>query len=746
METYVIKSEIADHFSVGLTVPMPVAALHTVVKYRVINEQNIARFVDDASRVPFLTAMEGCGASEACEMFCNLVTELYDGNFPVKVKRCNSRGASTPWMTRRLKRCINKGHRLYRMYVRGLINRHSYKVYKNLLSLAIKKVKRVYYSNLIKNTGGNLCGMWKTINKILKRNCKAVPKNMQNGNVILNGHEMVNNFNSYSVNIAMQLAAETQVINNEEYFNHFQSVNNSCFLLPTTVDEVSTVIKNLPNKATGINDVDVRVYKACHHIIAPNIAYLYNLSVESGEFPTLLKVGRVTPVFKSGQKTSVTNYRPISSLSNLSKIFEKLTFARLSDFVVKNNLISGYQFGFRKNTGITFAIFRLMNCLLKVFHQKTFAVCLFLDLQKAFDCVDHEVLLRKLCHFGFRGVCQQYLRSYLTSRKQFVQVDAFMSNSLNILKGVPQGSTLGPLLFNLYINDIGKIKNAETILFADDGVFIVDGPTFEIVHEKLKGVINCLSDYLKWNKLLPNLEKTKLMLFTPRPHPQLPVVYFNNTVIEWVDNIKYLGLIVNNKLNFSRHIDDVCLKISKAHGSIYSLCTFVPSKITITIVYATLYPVLIQNIVIWGGSPESSVSKIRIALNKVLRTILKIPLTGGPPRISANEMYVRFSLLKYDDVYKYFLLKFYHECRFGAHVEIYRNYFLPLLPASNHNTRSSKYNLPVVRLEVEKQATIFQCIKVINAMPEELLRPQSMISLKNKYRKLTLNRYNIPDN
>ena len=307
--------------------------------------------------------------------------------------------------------------------------------------------------------------------------------------------------------------------------------------------------------------------------------------------------------------------------------------------------------------------------------------------------------------------------------------------------GVPQGSVLGPILFNLYINDICNIPVAKKVLFADDTVLYVSDPCFDTCVEKMNFVIDKLSLWLNQNRLVANIEKTKLMLFTPRKSPQLPILFFNGTGLEWVSHIKYLGMIIDRNLNFTIQTQDICKKLSTIRGIIYALSKQVPQNILLNIYNTLAYPLLIQNIIIWGGIPKTHALKISVMMNKILRLILGVKFNeNNIPLMNTDAMYKELNLLKFHDVYRYFLLRFVHFMFFNR-IDIFLDNFSKFLPSNSHNTRNSRINLPPVRRDIGKRFTIFKCCELIRNLPEDLLKPQSIASLKRKFKQMAIATY-----
>ena len=410
-------------------------------------------------------------------------------------------------------------------------------------------------------------------------------------------------------------------------------------------------------------------------------------------------------------------------------------------FIDRFNILSDLQYGFRKAKNTTLAIFGLTSDLLLTYHEKSYTIALFLDLSKAFDTVNRELLSRKLSVYGFRGTANSFLFSYLSNRQQYVSIGDYTSNIKPIEYGVPQGSVLGPLLFNIFINDIVKVGNAKKILFADDAVFYVTDSSLELCIIKIQTLITQLIEWLKNNKLVANVNKTKLMMITPRPINHLPDIYFNEIKLEWVSSIKYLGIMIDNKLNFALQANEINRKLSKMHGVFYSLSSLVPQRTLLTIYHSLVYPIITQNILIWGGISANNLNSIRVMMNSVLRCILKVKHDeNNIPVVPVNDMYKTLALLKFDDIYKYHILKFLHFVLY-KNAELFEKYYMPLLPTHSYSTRVKRINLPAVRLEVEKRFVIFQSCKLLNELPDDLLEPQTDYSLKVRYKRLILSGY-----
>ena len=287
-----------------------------------------------------------------------------------------------------------------------------------------------------------------------------------------------------------------------------------------------------------------------------------------------------------------SNYRPISVLSTLSKVFERIMYSRLSSFFRRFEILKGNQFGFREACSTSDAVLEFLNDTYSSLEEREHMVAVCLDLTKAFDTIDHRVLYRKLDHVGVRGLALDWFSSYLCDRQQRIHIGDVHSDISVLSAGVPQGSVLGPLLFILYVNDMSNVSNSvKFIHYADDTTLYLSGPVATHLVENLDLCLDELGDWLVSNKLILNVTKTQCVLFSNTlKGSDMPLISIRGSVIDWVDSIKFLGIRIDNQMNFKEHVTGVCTRMSRAVGVIRRLSYDVPDYVLITLYYSLIYP------------------------------------------------------------------------------------------------------------------------------------------------------------
>ena len=358
---------------------------------------------------------------------------------------------------------------------------------------------------------------------------------------------------------------------------------NSFFFFPATAEEIYSLIGNIKiKKGVRENDITNKLLKLSNAVISPFLCVIFKFCIHQGEFSNSLKIAEVVPVFKKGDLNLLTNYHPISTLSQLSKIFEKLIFNRINNYLEKYHLISDKRFDFRQNSSMLHAISNIYEKLIKNSDAGMYNCCIFLDLNKAFDTVNHDVLLHKIKNFyGFRGLALKLIQSYLSNRKQYTMMESCKSDLTKIECGVPQGSSLGPLLFLLYINNLPLASQFDTILFANDTFSAMSGNNLFKLRNRVITKLRKIDFWMKKNKLQLNYSKTHYLLLDKQLNRSCSTnfnISLNSINIKRIKSIKYLEIYIDENLNWSCHIQHLSLQLARYSGSLCRIRNFLDRK------------------------------------------------------------------------------------------------------------------------------------------------------------------------
>lgn len=492
----------------------------------------------------------------------------------------------------------------------------------------VRCAKNKYYSQLFSNTSTK--DTWKAINKVIHGTRKHPEHTVIKMNNQSDGGDTCNIFAEYFSNIGQNLSDQipTQPGDHPNKLNTIDVNNSSIFLRPTTPNEVELLIRALRvNKACGIDNISATVIKRCSHILSTQISNLINLCFETGQYPDDLKVAKVVPIHKGGDKDKVENYRPISVLPIINNVVERAIYNRLLSFLESVDFFYEQQHGFRPKHSTNIAIAEIVDMLQRELNQKGMPTALFMDLSKAFDCVNHIILLYKLEMAGIRGVALKLFESYLTNRHIKVKVNEVISEPAGMNVGVPQGSILGPILYLIYVNDLAKLSIHGNIrLFADDtSIFYTQNTTHQNMIA-MKRDLELIDEYYRINKLTVNLSKIEYIHFHShkRAPPTTDVITYKGTAIKNVISLKHLGLIFDSTLQWTAHIDKIATKLASVVGVFTKISSFLPTHVMKLLYFALFHSRIEYASTNWTATAKTHLNKIQVLQNKALKTCYKL--------------------------------------------------------------------------------------------------------------------------
>ena len=455
--------------------------------------------------------------------FHDRFTKVLDKNAPFKLlSRKRSKLAHKPWISKGILASIQNKPKMYKTHFIGgsEIAKTSYKAYANKLTKVKCLAKKLYFHSELENCKGDGRKIWDLLYSLLpsKKN-KQCPKTLEVGGDITHDPKLIaQKFCDHFSTIASKIVKDNPNPTSADSFKRFlnRRISDSIFLQPTEPGEILNTINSLNvRKSSGFDHIPPYFVELAGPVISEPFSVLVNHSITLGIFPEVLKVAKVIPVYKSGSRHNPTNYRPISLLSCFAKIFEKLLYKRLDIFIRTHSIIAPTQYGFRSGLSTMHAVTDVLTLVYDNIHEKKFSGLIFLDIQKAFDTVDHNILIAKLEHYGIRGIAKNLFESYLQNRQQFVALDD-ETRLYTTNWGVPQGSTLGPLLFLIYINDLINCTSVTPRLFADDTCLCFSLPNPENLQEIINSDLKIVSDWITANKLRINAQKSSALIISPK--------------------------------------------------------------------------------------------------------------------------------------------------------------------------------------------------------------------------------------
>jgi len=667
--------------------PRPLIRLHS--------PRNVQTFQSSVSSIDWSDLYYCQDVNEAYNKLVTRLNKSYEDSFPL-TKLSRKCAHDKKWITSGIKASVKMKSKLYKKWRESsnVIDGEKFKNYRRIFKSVCKEAENKFYRELFDTKCNSIKQLWSNLNRTFSlsksKNNINIPKLSINNVDVTDPKQICNSLNSYFCAVGSNLASK--ITTTQKEFKQYlgKQILSSMVCEPVTRSEIINIVHAFKDgKSPGPDNIGPKLLKSILNDLTDPLVYICNLSFTTGCVPDSLKIAKVIPIFKKGDVANPGNYRPISLLSIFHKLLEKLMFKRVYSFFHKFTVLYQYQFGFRQYHSTSLALIELCDNLYSHLDQHEVVIGMYFDLQKAFDTVDHRILLEKLYNYGIRGIVHDWFRNYLSNRRQFVAINNIDSNLGNVNCGVPQGSVLGPLLFLIYVNDIANASpNSDIRLFADDTNVFVFGKSLSETNLKAEKVVNELDQWFLANKLSLSIDKTCYSIFGCHDiiSKHSNNLKLNDTVITKVDRCKYLGVMIDNDLKWQSHIDLIYSRLLKFTGIFYKLRCYLSVDVLRLLYFAFVHSQILYGIEVYANTCHAQLHKLCVLNNKILRI-----LQNKPPRTPVVQLYQSYNTLPIPKLHHFQLLclvfKYLNHNR--KLPSIFANFFTRNSEIHTHNTRSA---------------------------------------------------------
>ena len=671
---------------------------------RQITENNILLFKSMLERETWLNVFSSTMVEEATNEFNNIFMKHFETAFPLKkCKKKNMRKIPVnAFITKNLLslRALKQSFFSVFQLSKKPEDKIKYNKCRNEYNRKVRRAKKLYYCQLINSQKHNPKKMWETLKNITglgngsHNNSANIEYLEVNNTKVTDNVQIANEFNKYFSSIG-QVKADNIPYTNKRFQDFLPPPSQNSFVFFSTDPiEVMEELEKLQNKSSqDIDGISGKLLKNISIEIAPPLSYIFNLSFEKGEFPSSWKTSRTIPLHKKGPKTNPSNYRPVGMIKGFSKVQEKLVHKRLLSFLDKFGFFNKNQFGFLPNRNVFQAITKLLNFIFSGLNKDESVLLIMLDISKAYDCISHEILLKKLENAGIRGESLKWFKSYLSGRVQRTEINGCFSDIQEIINlGLIQGSCLSCLLFIIYVNDFFMSTKLFSLAFADDTNIAVKDKNLKILTDTMNTELEKINNWYIANKLTLNFDKTSAILFSNSKNAQLscPDVYFkfgsSKTKIERIketESVRFLGVWLDTKLAFNDYHKKICNRLNFALYTMRKVKNFLSFESMKLLYYSFFHSHLEFSSTFLYASSTKNIKKIESLQKQAIRLLI------GLPRIShTSEAFWALNILPFNVLCHYNILKFLFQFKSGQLTSSFRTDFYQGISKKNANLRN----------------------------------------------------------
>lgn len=717
ISSIIVRSDISDHFPIHFSITSSSLALmkKKSFEFQVLNESKLSSKMNDTNWNKLMIETD---TENIYDQICKQFDEIYKDSY--ELKKNVRKNKHNPWFNNEILYLCKKRDHLHKLWLKQGKSKtleREYKTFRNQTNKKIIWARNEYYKNKLDDCEKDARKTWSVINEILGKKTANIDedlvKNMKTNDALQLANKFAEEFN---LNVQKAIHNCTEVTRHSEATG---SCSNSIFLGEVSEEDVYNVLGQLnTRKGPGLDFIRAKELKNHRDILYPLITFLINSIIRQKTIPNAMKTAMVRPIFKAGKKTDITNYRPISIMPSLEKVFEEILCCRLNDFIKKFEIIDNRQYGYQKGKNMNLLLGNFANLLNINLSKNLHTFVLFLDFTKAFDTIPHAKLLDQMEKIGIRGECYQLFENYLKCRTMVVKIQNKISEAHEVEYGVPQGSKLGPILFLIFANSLLKtIKTQDVFAYADDTAVAISHRDVHIGARKLQEEIRRIGNWCHDYGLLLNPTKTKIMHIRA-PHIRRTNICFtfedpcprstekNKIKLEIVGTYKYLGIIIDENLKWNQQIDRIRKKLRSVTYILKHLSYCCKKEVLLKVYYALGESYLRYGITAWGSSGKFS--NLQKSQNAVLKILANAKVDTLP--------------LKVENIFKLVNLNEYYEKM---------EYRIPI--THEYKTRAKtegKYQKPKFFNTYGKFSLPCLMPRLLNTLPPELLNVRNKLKRK----------------
>jgi hypothetical protein len=701
-------------------------ASHTTIVYRCFKKFDQNKFLSDLNCADFSAVYSCSTPNDAVSMWYNIFLPIVDKHAPVRKKRVKQQ-TLPGWLTSDI---------IQAMEIRDRLKKEKkfaeYKKQRNVVSMMVQVAKQKYFDTLITNNS-DIGQLWRAMNDITNKSNRS----KHHGQTPITPEEFNSHFLTAADRVLSTSTSQTHSAKSpydllDKFCTEHLLPGDSCSIPDIAVHEMGKYLSSLKNKKSmGIDNLNAFIIKLSIPYIVESLTYISNLCIKTNTFPDAWKAAKVIPLPKASDLQDPNNFRPISILSILSKPIEKHVHSHILKFIERHDLFHEFQSGFRKNHSCHSALTHMCDTWLTAINKLEIAGSIFLDLKKAFDLVDHNIMIEKLKRYVNNDSTVNFVASFLSDRSQCVFVNGATSTYGRLTVGVPQGSILGPLLFCLYINDLPLYidKNVVCEMFADDSSLHTTSPDIKTVQDNLQTALSAVDKWCSTNKMVVHPKKTKSMVITSRQkHQRLPLklnLCIGTDNVEQVKTHRVLGVTIDDELKWQTHITNVCKTVARNVYLLGKLKFYVDSDARLMFFNAHVMSHINYASTVWSNAGDVHLKK----LNSLHRRAAKSLVSNS--YLSTDEKLISLNILPLNKQF---------ELNTAVLVYKARNALVPayvhnLLVNSDNRYASGKYILPRTRIDLYKTSFSFAGASIWNSLQLKARSCKTLSSFKSSVKK-----------